>query len=140
MCFTFAWAGWEGATHDSRIFSEALRRSELNFPHPLGNKYYLVDAGYPHMKGYMAPYKGADRDIVIAIMAIHNYIRKKYKLDDAFLTAEDERYIPSVDHDVGTFMGANSANIENVKNQSDNIWMATRDVIADYIWQYAERL
>nr|XP_009799802.1 PREDICTED: uncharacterized protein LOC104245816 [Nicotiana sylvestris] len=60
MCFTFAWAGWEGATHDSRIFGEALRRSELNFPHSLGNKYYLVDAGYPHMKGYMAPYKGAD--------------------------------------------------------------------------------
>jgi hypothetical protein len=21
-------------------------------------KYYLVDAGYPHMKGYMGPYKG----------------------------------------------------------------------------------
>ncbi|KAH0706410.1 hypothetical protein KY285_010912 [Solanum tuberosum] len=50
--------GWEGATHDSRIFGEALRRSELNFPHPLGNKYYLVDAAYAHMKGYMAPYKG----------------------------------------------------------------------------------
>nr|XP_009798293.1 PREDICTED: uncharacterized protein LOC104244544 isoform X2 [Nicotiana sylvestris] len=58
MCFIFAWAGWEGAAHDSRIFGEALRRPELNFPRPIGNKYYLVDAGYPHMKGYMAPYKG----------------------------------------------------------------------------------
>ncbi|XP_055826403.1 uncharacterized protein LOC129894786 [Solanum dulcamara] len=57
MCFTFAWAGWEGVTHDSRIFAEALRREELNFPHPSGNKYYLVDAGYSHMKGYNAPYK-----------------------------------------------------------------------------------
>lgn len=34
MCFTFAWAGWEGAAHDSRIFTEALRRPHLNFPHP----------------------------------------------------------------------------------------------------------
>ncbi|XP_055814372.1 uncharacterized protein LOC129884013 [Solanum dulcamara] len=56
-CFTFAWAGWEGAAHDSRIFAEALRREELNFPHPHKNEYYLVDAGYSHMKGYMAPYK-----------------------------------------------------------------------------------
>ncbi|ONI29241.1 hypothetical protein PRUPE_1G189200 [Prunus persica] len=33
MCFTFVWAGWEG-------------------------KYYLVDAGYPQIKGYLGPYKG----------------------------------------------------------------------------------
>ncbi|KAJ0077595.1 hypothetical protein Patl1_35497 [Pistacia atlantica] len=58
MCFTFAWAGWEGVAHDFRIFSEALRREELGFPHPTGNKYYLVDVGYPHTWGYMSPYKG----------------------------------------------------------------------------------
>ncbi|KAJ0042845.1 hypothetical protein Pint_18794 [Pistacia integerrima] len=58
MCFTFVWAGWEGAAHDCRIFSEALYREELGFPHPMGNKYYLVDAGYPHTWGYMSPYKG----------------------------------------------------------------------------------
>ena len=34
MCFTFAWAGWEGAAHDARIFLEALRREILHFPHP----------------------------------------------------------------------------------------------------------
>ncbi|CAN6560322.1 unnamed protein product [Malus baccata var. baccata] len=34
MCFTFVWAGWEGAAHDSRIFMEALRRPELKFPYP----------------------------------------------------------------------------------------------------------
>ena len=34
MCFTFAWAGWEGAAHDARVFLEALRRPELGFPHP----------------------------------------------------------------------------------------------------------
>ncbi|XP_060178725.1 uncharacterized protein LOC132608936 [Lycium barbarum] len=50
--------GRKGAAHDSRIFAEALGREELNFPHRRENKYYLVDAGYSHMKGYMTPYKG----------------------------------------------------------------------------------
>ncbi|XP_077249261.1 uncharacterized protein LOC143888724 [Tasmannia lanceolata] len=58
MCFTFTWAGCEGAAHDTRIFSEALRMPDLNFSHPRGVKYYVVDAGYPNMKGYLAPYKG----------------------------------------------------------------------------------
>ncbi|KAH9688209.1 DDE Tnp4 domain-containing protein [Citrus sinensis] len=58
MCFTFAWAGWEGTAHDTRIFLEALRRENLHFPHPPTGKYYLVDAGYPHMTGYLGPYKG----------------------------------------------------------------------------------
>ncbi|XP_052176703.1 uncharacterized protein LOC127791007 [Diospyros lotus] len=50
--------GWEGSAHDARIFGEAIRRSDLNFPHPTGEKYYLVDAGYSHTTGYMGPYKG----------------------------------------------------------------------------------
>ncbi|XP_052177582.1 uncharacterized protein LOC127791642 [Diospyros lotus] len=58
MCFTFAWAGWEGSAHDARIFGEAIHRSDLNFPYPTGEKYYLVDAGYSHTTGYMGPYKG----------------------------------------------------------------------------------
>ncbi|KAL4561367.1 hypothetical protein LXL04_033532 [Taraxacum kok-saghyz] len=44
MCFTFVLAGWEGTAHDTRIFNEALRRQELRFPHPTGDKYYVVDA------------------------------------------------------------------------------------------------
>nr|XP_016494045.1 PREDICTED: uncharacterized protein LOC107813309 isoform X2 [Nicotiana tabacum] len=182
--------------HDSRIFGEALRRPELNFPRPIGNKYYLVDAGYPHMKGYMAPYKGdnvryhlaqfrrgatrqlreprgriekfnylhsscrnivvrtfgvwkarwsilrdmpfyhidTQRDIVLATMAIHNYIRKKCNRDDAFRAAENERYVPFVDPDVGTSLRAhNSINAENVEEQSDLVWMGLRDFIANEI-------
>ena len=34
ICFTFAWARWEGVAHDAQIFLEALRRTSLNFPHP----------------------------------------------------------------------------------------------------------
>nr|XP_043638653.1 uncharacterized protein LOC122609778 isoform X2 [Erigeron canadensis]XP_043638655.1 uncharacterized protein LOC122609778 isoform X2 [Erigeron canadensis] len=60
MCFTFAWAGWEGTSHDTRIFNEALRRPKVNFPCPTGDKYYVVDAGYPNTRGYLAPYKGTN--------------------------------------------------------------------------------
>ncbi|XP_076938002.1 uncharacterized protein LOC143605954 [Bidens hawaiensis] len=60
MCFTFVWAGWEGTAHDTRIFNEALQIPNLKFPHPMGEKYYVVDAGYPNTKGYLAPYKGAN--------------------------------------------------------------------------------
>ncbi|XP_033512881.1 uncharacterized protein [Nicotiana tomentosiformis] len=52
MCFIFAWAGWEGAAHDNRIFGEALRRPERYFSHLSGDKYYLVDAGYSHKEKY----------------------------------------------------------------------------------------
>ncbi|PPS11092.1 hypothetical protein GOBAR_AA09556 [Gossypium barbadense] len=34
MCFIFAFPGWEGTTHDSRIFLQALRKQELKFPYP----------------------------------------------------------------------------------------------------------
>ncbi|KAK2648063.1 hypothetical protein Ddye_015552 [Dipteronia dyeriana] len=58
MLFTFVWPGWEGSAHDTRIFLEALRNTEFKFPIPPDDKYYLVDAGYANMKGYLAPYKG----------------------------------------------------------------------------------
>nr|KAJ0190820.1 hypothetical protein LSAT_V11C800421790 [Lactuca sativa] len=31
MCFTFVLAGWEGTAHDTRIFNEALQRSDHIF-------------------------------------------------------------------------------------------------------------
>ncbi|KAG4949078.1 hypothetical protein JHK82_042273 [Glycine max] len=34
MCFTFVWAGWEGSTHDTKIFMEALRKPALHFSYP----------------------------------------------------------------------------------------------------------
>nr|GEV29377.1 costunolide synthase [Tanacetum cinerariifolium]GEV30302.1 costunolide synthase [Tanacetum cinerariifolium] len=38
--------------------NEALRRPEVKFPILIGEKYYVVDAGYPNTRGYLAPYKG----------------------------------------------------------------------------------
>ncbi|KAF3666989.1 hypothetical protein T459_22166 [Capsicum annuum] len=164
MCFTSALTGWEGSAHGSHIFREALHRQELNFPHPLKNKYYLVDSRYSHIKGYMASYRGynmrnivertlnvwksrwpilrdmpyynidTQRDIVIVIMASHNYIRKKCNVDNAFQMAENERYIPSVDFDVGTTLMANNIDGKNVSEESNVHWVGLRDMIANDIW------
>ncbi|XP_009762934.1 uncharacterized protein [Nicotiana sylvestris] len=57
------------------------------------------------------------KDIVLATMAIHNYIRKKCKVDNAFQEAENERYVPRVDPDVGRSTRVNVANEENIENQ-----------------------
>ncbi|XP_031392151.1 protein ALP1-like [Punica granatum] len=56
MMFTYVVTGWEGSAHDSRILSDAATL-EL-FPAPYGEQYYVVDAGFPNIPGYLALYKG----------------------------------------------------------------------------------
>ncbi|KAH1073136.1 hypothetical protein J1N35_025464 [Gossypium stocksii] len=51
-------AGWEGSAHDTRIFLDAIRDPKYKFLHPPNGKYYLVDSGYPQIKGYLGPYRG----------------------------------------------------------------------------------
>ncbi|CAL8992738.1 unnamed protein product [Prunus brigantina] len=46
----FSKKGWKNVV---RKFSEPI----LKFPHPPTGKYYLVNSGYPQMKGYVGPYK-----------------------------------------------------------------------------------
>ncbi|GAB2285387.1 hypothetical protein Dimus_039701 [Dionaea muscipula] len=57
MKFTFVYTGWEGAANDSRVFIDAVIRPANNFPMPRGDQFYLVDAGYPNMPGFLAPYR-----------------------------------------------------------------------------------
>ncbi|XP_058197837.1 uncharacterized protein LOC131313503 isoform X3 [Rhododendron vialii] len=57
--FTFVYAGWESWASDSQIL-EAAVNPLFKFPHPPANKYYLVDAGYTNMLGYLAPYHQKD--------------------------------------------------------------------------------
>ncbi|GJT89445.1 putative nuclease HARBI1 [Tanacetum coccineum] len=56
LCFTFISVGWEGSTHDTRVFLHAINNRSMNFPKPSEGKYYLVDKGYPDRKGYLVPY------------------------------------------------------------------------------------
>ncbi|GJX09586.1 putative nuclease HARBI1 [Tanacetum coccineum] len=46
-----------GTAHDARILNEALIDSEVDFPMPPFDKYYLCDAAYRHTRGFMAPYR-----------------------------------------------------------------------------------
>ncbi|KAJ9561868.1 hypothetical protein OSB04_007028 [Centaurea solstitialis] len=201
MCFIFAWAGWEGTSHDTRIFWEALRRNELKFPHPSGglvyffyNKYYAVDAEYPNTRGYLAPYKGTNIryhipdfrrgqtgavrapkeakekfnyhhsslrnviertfgvwkarwailkdmfgftyetqvNIVLASMAIHNYIRMSGSRDEAFDKAQKESYDPRIDvDDEGSGSNNEAQDSTSLRPRSEDLYMsAVRDMIA----------
>ncbi|MBA0613328.1 hypothetical protein Godav_013778, partial [Gossypium davidsonii] len=42
---------------DTRIFLDAIRDPKYKFPQPPNGNYYLVDFGYPQMKGYLGPYR-----------------------------------------------------------------------------------
>ncbi|KAF2305942.1 hypothetical protein GH714_009067 [Hevea brasiliensis] len=43
---------------DMQFTFYAINKQNLNFPKPPPGKYYVVDAGYQQMEGYLAPYKG----------------------------------------------------------------------------------
>ncbi|KAG5235433.1 protein ALP [Salix suchowensis] len=74
MQFTFVWAGWEGSAHDARIFMEAINNNNIKFPKP------------PEVK------------IVVASMALHNYIRRRSQDDITF--AEYDRNPNFVPEDI----------------------------------------
>ncbi|XP_068638499.1 protein ALP1-like [Aristolochia californica] len=56
MQFTYILTGWEGSAADSRVLKSALTRQDKLYV-PEG-KYYLVDAGYANLPGFLAPYRG----------------------------------------------------------------------------------
>ncbi|KAL2506027.1 putative harbinger transposase-derived nuclease [Abeliophyllum distichum] len=60
MCFMFVLPGTTGNVHDNRILARAIHSADINFSEPANGKYYLVDLGFVHRPGYMAPYKGPD--------------------------------------------------------------------------------
>ncbi|XP_024980614.1 uncharacterized protein LOC112517417 [Cynara cardunculus var. scolymus] len=158
-------------------------------------KYYVVDAGYPNTKGYLAPYKGTNIryhildfrrgqtaatrapkgaketfnyyhsslrnvvertfgvwkarwqilkdmhanytyetqvNIVLASMAIHNYVRMNGSFDEAFDMAQQESYNPHIDID-DEGCGSNNEAHENTsfRRRSDDLYMSVvRDMIA----------
>ncbi|XP_038694177.1 uncharacterized protein LOC119991789 [Tripterygium wilfordii] len=181
MLFTFVCGGWEGSAHDSRIFNKVLTDVHSNFPHPPTGKYYLVDAGYPNQRGYLAPYKGqryhlevfrngpqasgpreafnhahsslrsviertfgvlkkkwliltrmpsykfdTQIKIVVACMAIHNFIRMNVIEDEDFLAYGNESVVIGNDDDFGTPM----ENGDPLQLNEDLEMTTLRDMIA----------
>ncbi|XP_022858663.1 uncharacterized protein LOC111379508 [Olea europaea var. sylvestris] len=60
LCFTFVLQGSMRPTHDSHILARAVHSPDIHFSKSTDGKYYLVDSGFAHRSGYMAPYKGSD--------------------------------------------------------------------------------
>ena len=54
MLFTYILTGWEGSATDSWVWADALFRG---FKVPNGF-YYLADAGFPHCKELLIPFRG----------------------------------------------------------------------------------
>ena len=54
MCFTYILSGWEGSATDARVWADALAK-RLSVPEGF---YYLADAGYPHCKELLVPFRG----------------------------------------------------------------------------------
>ena len=54
MLFTYILTGWEGSATDARVWADALAKG---FSVPEGF-YYLADAGYPHCKELLVPFRG----------------------------------------------------------------------------------
>ncbi|XP_027173051.1 putative nuclease HARBI1 [Coffea eugenioides] len=59
MRFTYVRVRWEGSAHDSRILRNTLLDPNYEFPMPPPGKYYVVDATYTNMPGFMALFRGA---------------------------------------------------------------------------------
>ncbi|KAG8379279.1 hypothetical protein BUALT_Bualt07G0072000 [Buddleja alternifolia] len=57
--FTFIWAGYgKELLMIIAYLMKLLTSPSLKSPMPPKGKYYVVDAGYPNMSGFLAPYKG----------------------------------------------------------------------------------
>ncbi|XP_038688759.1 uncharacterized protein LOC119987925 [Tripterygium wilfordii] len=151
MLFTFVCGGWEGSAYDSRIFNKVLSDVHSNFPHPSTGKYYLVDAGYAHQRGYLGPYKGVIErtfgvlkkkwliltrmpsykfptqvKIVVACMALHNFIRRHAIEDEDFIAYGDESVVIGNDNDFGT-----SVDVWEPSHLNEDLEMTTlHDMIA----------
>ncbi|XP_028109987.1 uncharacterized protein LOC114308582 [Camellia sinensis] len=57
MFFIFINSRWEGSAHNDAILVDLITRADLHFSHPPHGKYYLVDAGFTNMPGFLAPYR-----------------------------------------------------------------------------------
>ncbi|XP_020529422.1 uncharacterized protein LOC110008130 [Amborella trichopoda] len=56
MRFLYVLASWEGSASDSKVLYDAIS-NEHNRLAMLEGKYYLVDGGYPTMRGFIGPYR-----------------------------------------------------------------------------------
>ncbi|CAI9778726.1 unnamed protein product [Fraxinus pennsylvanica] len=115
MEFTFVLAGWEGSAYDSRLLRSATLRQGHRLTIPVG-KYYLVDAGFPLVPGFLTPY----------------HRTRIYDAEDLC----DEDYYSSDDE-------VNLGHVDALEDDTPNApisftaeaaWSSNRDTMADDMW------
>ncbi|XP_050207583.1 uncharacterized protein LOC126657005 [Mercurialis annua] len=99
MLFTFVWDGWEGAAHDSRVLIETMRDPSNNFPFPppeifnhahaklrnvVERSFGILKARFPILKIMPSYPINVQRNIIIACVAVHNYLRRMKVMDEFF--------------------------------------------------------
>ncbi|KAL7247517.1 hypothetical protein ACSBR2_002434 [Camellia fascicularis] len=57
MLFILINSGWEGSAHDNAILVDSITIADLYFPHPPHGKYYLVDAEFTNMPGFLVSFR-----------------------------------------------------------------------------------
>eukprot|EP00268_Persea_americana_P025067 TRINITY_DN2442_c0_g2_i1.p1 TRINITY_DN2442_c0_g2~~TRINITY_DN2442_c0_g2_i1.p1 ORF type:complete len:267 (-),score=43.65 TRINITY_DN2442_c0_g2_i1:1151-1951(-) len=189
MLFTYVVCGWEGTAHDQRILLDAISDDRLKFPHAPPGKYYLVDAGYTNMRGFLSPFRNVrywlpdfqgvavprtreehfnrlhsslrnvieqsfgvlkarfpilkrmapypfpvQRSIVVAAMAMHNFIRKEDMEDRLFSQFSEDDAQVERDTDVEESHGENAYTFDITDRTEMD---AKRNLIADAIWRDA---
>ncbi|XP_020249136.1 uncharacterized protein LOC109826517 [Asparagus officinalis] len=155
---TYALPVWEGSANDYRVLQDALSRTQ---PHGLkvyGGKYYLCDAGYTTMSGFISPYRGnrfkiltakphypfrVQVDIVLACIVPHNYIAMVDTDDDIFNETVDikDDECDVVNEDENNIVDVSQPQIQREQTQSRNMWNDRRNQTAwemrvDYCEKY----
>ncbi|XP_056841659.1 uncharacterized protein LOC108858243 [Raphanus sativus] len=63
MLFTYVWNGAPGSCHNTSVITMA-HDGDSEFPLPPGDKYYVVDSGYPHKQGFLASYRSSRNEVI----------------------------------------------------------------------------
>eukprot|EP00268_Persea_americana_P061746 TRINITY_DN7834_c1_g1_i3.p1 TRINITY_DN7834_c1_g1~~TRINITY_DN7834_c1_g1_i3.p1 ORF type:complete len:206 (-),score=18.04 TRINITY_DN7834_c1_g1_i3:371-988(-) len=58
MLFQFVCAGFEGSANDKKALFDVLQNKGIHNKQVPEGKYFLVDAGYAHKRGFIGPYRG----------------------------------------------------------------------------------
>ncbi|XP_022891657.1 uncharacterized protein LOC111406468 [Olea europaea var. sylvestris] len=132
MKFTYVLAGSEGSAHDDRLLRSAILRQGHKLTILVG-KYYLVDAGFPSVSDFLAPYRRTryhHRDIE------GQRPESSKEIDDVENVCEEDD-LDSSDDEV------NPMHVDVPKDETPNahisftnqeMWSNKRNAIVDLMW------
>ncbi|XP_040998221.1 uncharacterized protein LOC121244275 [Juglans microcarpa x Juglans regia] len=138
MKFIFVYIGWEGSTHDARVFHHAASDPEARFPWPPEVR-NIVEQTFGVIKerftilSNMPPYSvGRQGLIITSCCALRNFIRTVTP-DDWIFQTWSTMHLPVIEPAVGD--GASSSAHVDLSTEAQNNMAAIRDEIAISMWE-----